>query len=107
QVRLDERQGKFNAALPPLHEAVDQRRWRDVLHLADQVLALAPQHAEARKARARAWKSQEPDTLAEVRGALDSTRPEEPAAPPKRFLLWIDGVGGYLVCLGARITFGQ
>lgn len=26
---------------------------------------------------------------------------------PKRFLLWIDGVGGYLVCLNPRVTFGQ
>jgi hypothetical protein len=26
---------------------------------------------------------------------------------PLRFLLWIDGVGGYLVCLGARVTFGH
>jgi len=26
---------------------------------------------------------------------------------PKRFLLWIDGVGGYLVCLSNRVTFGQ
>jgi hypothetical protein len=34
--------------------------------------------------------------------------PTEPAAPPaKRFLLWIDGVGGYLICLGPRVTFGQ
>jgi hypothetical protein len=24
-----------------------------------------------------------------------------------RYLLWIDGVGGYLVCLGSRLTFGQ
>jgi hypothetical protein len=33
----------------------------------------------------------------------------ETAAPglPKRFLLWIDGVGGYLVCLNPRIGFGQ
>ena len=30
-----------------------------------------------------------------------------PQASPDRFLLWIDGVGGYLVCLGSRITFGQ
>ncbi len=28
-------------------------------------------------------------------------------ALPKRFLLWVDGVGGYLVCLSNRITFGQ
>jgi hypothetical protein len=25
----------------------------------------------------------------------------------KRFLLWVDGVGGYLVCLSSRVTFGQ
>ena len=41
-----------------------------------------------------------------------SSRPEPSpggaAAPlPKRFLLWIDGVGGYLVCLSPRVTFGQ
>src|SRR5213078_2141129 len=30
------------------------------------------------------------------------------AAPlPKRFFLWVDGVGGYLVCLSPRVTFGQ
>ncbi|HEY1190195.1 MAG TPA: FHA domain-containing protein [Gemmata sp.] len=28
-------------------------------------------------------------------------------ALPKRFLLWVDGVGGYLVCLSNRVTFGQ
>jgi hypothetical protein len=27
--------------------------------------------------------------------------------PPQRFLLWVDGVGGYLVCLGHRVTLGQ
>jgi hypothetical protein len=29
------------------------------------------------------------------------------ALPPKRFLLWVDGIGGYLVCLSSRVTFGQ
>lgn len=29
------------------------------------------------------------------------------ATIPKRFLLWVDGVGGYLVCLANRVTFGQ
>jgi hypothetical protein len=27
--------------------------------------------------------------------------------PSHQFLLWVDGVGGYLVCLGNRVTFGQ
>ncbi len=31
-----------------------------------------------------------------------------PGAPlPAQFLLWVDGVGGYLVCLGDRVTLGQ
>jgi hypothetical protein len=104
---LRERQERFAAVLPQLHEAVDQRRWRDVLPLTEQVLAAAPQHGEAKKARARAWKSQEPETIVVAGGPADSTAHDEPAAPPKRFLLWIDGVGGYLVCLGAHVSFGQ
>ncbi len=107
QAELEERQEKFQEALPPLHEAVDQRRWRDVLHLADRVLAVAPQHAEARKARARAWKSQEPETIAELRPSVAESAADDLEAPPKRFLLWVDGVGGYLVCLGPRVSFGQ
>jgi hypothetical protein len=68
--------------------------------LSEQVLALAPQHGEARKARARAWKAIEPAP------AADPQVPEEPV-PARRFLLWIDGAGGYLVCLGSRVTLGQ
>jgi hypothetical protein len=107
QAGLEERQAKFNAALPPLHEAVDQRRWRDVLPLAEQLLAVAPQHAEARTAKSRAWTSQAPETMPSGPRAEADTETEEPTAPPKRFLLWIDGVGGYLICLGPRVTFGQ
>jgi hypothetical protein len=109
QQDLSDRAQKYAEALPPLHEAVDQRRWRDVLHLAERVLVVAPHHGEARKARARAWKSQEPETVAEQRAghSLDSTATDEPTGPPKRFLLWIDGVGGFLICLGARVSFGQ
>ncbi len=107
QSDLDERQAKFAAALPPLHEAVDQRRWRDVLPLAEAVLAVAPQHAEARQAKSRAWNSQAPETVAVGPRAEADTELDEPAGPPKRFLLWIDGVGGYLILLGPRVTFGQ
>jgi hypothetical protein len=107
QATLEERQARFVAALPPLHEAVDQRRWRDVLPLAEAVLVVAPQHAEARTAKSRAWTSQAPETTAGVRPEVETEATESPAAPPKRFLLWIDGVGGYLICLGPRVTFGQ
>jgi len=69
------------------------------------VLALAPQHAEARKVRSRAWKAIEPPTVAHV-PAKESSR-SEPEPPAPRFLLWIDGIGGYLLCLGNRVTLGQ
>lgn len=48
-----------------------------------------------------------------------SRRPEPPLPPsdrdfgsdrsnlPRRFLLWVDGVAGFLVCTGPRVTFGQ
>jgi len=29
------------------------------------------------------------------------------ASPPKRFLLWVNNAGGFLVCLSPRVTFGQ
>ena len=33
--------------------------------------------------------------------------PDEVMQPQQQFLLWVDGVGGYLVCLANRVTFGQ
>jgi hypothetical protein len=104
---LKQRQQPLADLLGRLHEAADAARWREVIEVGEQVLALAPQHAEARGLRARAWKAVEPATVAmappaevEANGA-----PAEPLSP--RFMLWIDGVGGYLVCLGNRLTFGQ
>src|SRR5260370_40107486 len=66
---------------------------------------MAPAHAEARALRARAWRALEPVTVAQApTEQLEETRA---GGPPSRFWLWIDGVGGYLVCLGNRLTFGQ
>lgn len=102
---LEHRKNKFVELLPQLHDAQDQKRWRDVLQLADGVLAVAPEHGEARKARAKAWKI-EPETIA---GHFSPTAEDrsEPAAPPKRYHLWVDGVGGFLVCLSPRVSLGQ
>jgi hypothetical protein len=63
---------------------------------------------EARKARARAWRAIEPETISSG-PHRDEPLEEKPAKPAadQRFLLWIDGVGGYLVCLSNRVTLGQ
>jgi hypothetical protein len=105
---LERHRERFPALLVRLHEAVDANRWREVIELAEQVLTLAPHHAEARKARSRAWKAIEPVTVA-MPSPSESNNSAVLAYEglPARFLLWIDGVGGYLVCLGSRLTFGQ
>src|SRR5262249_53063388 len=67
---LQERQQRWAEQPARLHEAADAGRWREVLDAADQVLAAASQHGEARTARARAWQAVEPATVA--------YRPREP-----------------------------
>jgi tetratricopeptide (TPR) repeat protein len=105
---LEHQQQSFSALLVQLHEAAEQRHWQDVVRLSEQVLAIAPQHLEARKARARAWRVLEPQTVASTPRMVEpAEEPPAPPAPEQRFLLWIDGVGGYLVCLGNRVTLGQ
>lgn len=145
---LDARHERFRVAVGHLNDAAEERRWREALRWADEVIAAAPDHREARALRARAWAAIQPEqhhtapyrptaaesevqllSAAAVGGAAFAvtkvgalplarpskarpSRPEPPpggaAAPlPKRFLLWVDGVGGYLVCLSPRVTFGQ
>ena len=103
---LVQRRQTFGALLTRLHDAAGAGRWSEALQAAEQVLAVAPQHAEARKVRGQAWKTVEPVTVALRNPESETVVPATPASPD-RFLLWIDGVGGYLVCLGSRIAFGQ
>lgn len=105
-----------------LHEllaAAEPRRWNEVLTLADEMLALAPEDAPARDARRRAWAAVGtplPDSAAPPRRAvpppLPGAAPKPVAAslatqPGERCLLWVDAVGGYLVCWGDTVVIGQ
>jgi hypothetical protein len=104
------RKQTFAAKLVELHEAVAKKEWRKVIDMADQVLAVAPQHVQARKARGQAWKAIEPSTVGFQPPAQPVAKAVEvPAKSDRfdRFLLWIDGVGGFLVCLNNRVTLGQ
>lgn len=103
---VEKHQQRFPGMLVRLHAALERQRWREVVELAEDVLRAAPQHREARKARELAWKAVQPLTVVTPGGSgAESPAPE--AEPARRFLLWVDGVGGYLVCLGPRVTFGQ
>jgi hypothetical protein len=155
------RHERFREAVAKLTDAADARDWRQAASWADEVIAVAPNHRDARHAQMRAWDiigegpstgssrvpfGPQPETLPYVpangerealaaphwagsaaaahavtktappAGPAGTPQPAAVAAPapslaggvlPKRFLLWVDGVGGYLVCLGTRVTFGQ
>jgi hypothetical protein len=107
RAELKRKQREFEGLITQLHRALEKGHWREVVHLADQVLAVAPQHPEARKARAKAWRAVEPPTL--TAGTAEPVkRLELPAEElPRRMLLWIDGVGGFLLCLAPRVSLGQ
>jgi hypothetical protein len=112
QQDLTHRREDCTARLVQLHDVVEKGQWRKVVEMADQVLAVAPQQSQARKAKAQAWKVVEPSTIGLKPGggeAVIKTVQEPPKAPERfdRFMLWIDGVGGYLVCLNNRLTLGQ
>jgi tetratricopeptide (TPR) repeat protein len=103
--QVKEREQAFPTVLVKLHGAARERRWQDVLGITEQVLALAPNHGEARKLRGQAWKSIEPVTEVNPPARIEGL--PAPARPADQYLLWIDGVGGFLVCLGNKVTFGQ
>lgn len=107
-----------------LHKELADENWPDVLHTADQMLERAPDWHVAQDARQKAWakvgmrvtgggaRGRE-DASGPLRvahaGVFAASAPVEPTsrAPNPRFLLWIDGVGGYLVCEGDEVVIGQ
>ncbi|MBA4065829.1 MAG: hypothetical protein C0501_19340 [Isosphaera sp.] len=126
RAEVEARHARFREAVGRLYDAAEARRWRGALDAAEEVLVAAPEHREAKTVRGRAWTAvMELDQPAEAAratvtgdypvatSASGTGHPFTPPAPaagpglPKRFLLWVDGVGGYLVCLGNRVTFGQ
>jgi len=105
---LERKKHAFAVLLVRLHEAVEAKNWPEVLKASEQALAFAPQHPEARRARAQAWKVIEPATMpSPAAGRNLAVDTDEKPRRGERFLLWIDGVGGFLVCLGNRVTLGQ
>lgn len=116
-----------------LHTALSSEDWSAVLTAADAILAIAPQHTAASQARRQAWKAvgmdvtrshgmgrRGPVSLAYGKpgkiAAIHSTRPSIRSAQddtvtgheqPRRNLLWIDSVGGFLVCYDDVLVLGQ
>ncbi len=135
QQRRDELRRKeiaFRALRADLHDALAAERWSEVVNLAERVLELVPGDEVAKEARAKAWsvagvkslgEGLSAASLAETQTAIlpyslkSEARSPEPevscpmnsasSLPAARFLMWIDGVGGYLVCEGDEVVLGQ
>ena len=106
---LEQRQRTCAALLVQLNKSSAAGRWSEVIELAGQVLAVAPHHEEARRLRTQAWRAVEPVTMPGINNAtvVESNQAVGEGGPAPRYLLWIDGVGGFLICLGSKLTLGQ
>lgn len=99
-----------------MHRAMAGQDWTRTLAMADRLLEICPDNKIARDARAEAWakvganvssrrtRSWMPPARAAVHAEGDSV-PNKQLGP--RFLLWVDAVGGYLVCQSDDILIGQ
>lgn len=117
-----------------MHTALASEDWSRALGAAESLLAIAPRHSAARQARQRAWqavgmnvtqlylgrRANQSVSLQIDRGpgrdGRRSTRPSVRSSEsetvagterPLRALLWVDAVGGYLVCLDDTVVLGQ
>jgi hypothetical protein len=117
-----------------MHAALEHENWGAVLSAAEALLSIAPQHLAAGQARRRAWKAVGMDVTRPYRGprpgrplslqlkrcagrsgrrsTYASVRSSEVDTVtgnerPRRALLWIDAVGGFLVCLDDCVVLGQ
>lgn len=101
-----------------LHAAMSQSAWTETLALAGRLLEISPRSPLAEDARRRAWLAL--GAPAPPRIASPSWTPASPPAAdaadvdpagsglqPSRFVLWVDGVGGFLVCLNDEVVIGQ
>ncbi|MEM8946666.1 MAG: hypothetical protein AAGD11_15945 [Planctomycetota bacterium] len=123
--KLEQQHGRLRQLTGQLHDALSQEAWTDVLTTAEAVLELAPRHNAALQARSRAWDAvgmkvtqvnprQKVNRLAKSlasthawksSGQVDTKSMKRDTS--KRIVAWIDGIGGYLICLGDDIMLGQ
>jgi hypothetical protein len=102
-----------------LHAALLAADAPAILNAAGQVIALAPEHLRARQARQDAWQLAGGDKLAvtafapRMRAHPVQRRPAKPVEarpesdrPDQRQMVWIDGVGGYLLCSAEELLIG-
>ena len=98
--------------LQDLHSALADRRWGAALAAAQAVLEKAPEHSLAKQAFQQAWReagllaNAGPSVSHAPSGKPISKADARPTRGPRK-MLWIDGVGAFLACLGDEVVVGQ
>jgi hypothetical protein len=131
--KLSRQAGDCQRLSAEMHAALAAEEWSSALGAADAILAIAPQHAAATQARRRAWRAVGMDVTqlyrggqrgacvsldwhrSAARGGRRSTHASRSSEDdtvagneiPQRALLWLDAVGGFLVCLDDCVVLGQ
>lgn len=132
--RLKENAYTHEGATHEMHSAVAAERWSDALATADRALSVAPQDRVAQRVRRRAWQAvgldvtqhYEPqrelhsvslrqqrigDRVRRISTRIGRRSAEEDTVTgmktPDRRLVWVDSVGGFLICLDDEIVLGQ
>ena len=118
RLTAEDKEHLLRSAREDLHRAMAAEDWTAVVTASESVLDLAPHDAIAAQARSKAWKTvgakmpsfsgltpvrTNGDTKVGHQNVVDTDI--APASP--RFQLWIDGVGGFLVCEGDDLIIGQ
>lgn len=110
---------QYQPLVESLHRHLTEGDWSTVVETADQLLQLAPEAHVALAAKEKGWEIVNGKPPVQRRAEnLEATQPYQstvgaPNSPENsadlgtRFLLWVDAVGGYLVCLDDRIEIGQ
>jgi hypothetical protein len=116
-----ERAERARVLTEQLHASIAAEDWTKVAAVANELIEISPENRVARDARKRAWDKVgapvgDSRRLAETQhwGGTPSASQARSVATADvetkratRFMLWIDAVGGYLVCLGDEILIGQ
>ena len=119
--RCRERAERSKSLTEQLHAALAVSDWTRVLSVATELLEISPENRVARDARKRAWgevgeQIGDSRRLGETKhwtgtplatGGNGAAVADVQTRRAPRFMLWVDAVGGYLVCLGDEIVIGQ
>jgi hypothetical protein len=119
---------QYTKVAQQLHEQLQlvlvEKKWQRVADIAQQMLHIAPEWLCAKDAKSQAWEASASARAAAPTQYWNSHRslqlskvaaatgePKEIAAvnqkSGQRFVLWIDAVGGYLVCRQNEVVLGQ